>query len=168
MRNNLDELDIRLIEALLADARRTNRDLSQVLGLSESACLARTRALEAKGLIQGYRAVIAFEKIGVFQVWADITLVDERPSTIAAFEEIAVSESEIVAAHVIGEHAQFKLHVVTADFECWQALSERLLGCGDLVRSIRRTLIFRRSRTSDLFPRSVLPLLLRTIEPVLE
>ena len=45
----VDRIDLKILAALQADGRVTNQALSQAVGLSASACLARTRRLEADG-----------------------------------------------------------------------------------------------------------------------
>ena len=52
----LDEVDIQLLNALQADADRTNLELARLVGLSPAATLHRVRALKDSGVIRIIRA----------------------------------------------------------------------------------------------------------------
>ncbi|WP_347354088.1 Lrp/AsnC family transcriptional regulator [Intrasporangium sp.] len=61
----MEELDRRLVSLLLADGRTSYTDLGRATGLSTSAVHQRVRRLEQRGVITGYRAVIAMEQVGL-------------------------------------------------------------------------------------------------------
>lgn len=143
----LDAIDLRILEALQGDARASNRSLASRAHLSESACLARLRHLEQEGIIEGYKLALSFERIGAFETWVDVTLVDDEAQTLAAFERLIPTEREIFAAYLIGEEVKFRLHVVTADFERWLAFSNRLLSHRTIVKGIARSVVYKRYRT---------------------
>lgn len=63
--NNLDKFDLAILQELQADARLTNAELAQRVGLSAAPCWRRVRALEEAGYIKGYRAEIDRHKIGL-------------------------------------------------------------------------------------------------------
>src|ERR1035441_5310977 len=60
-----DALDRRVIAALQADARLTNVELARKIGLSPSPCLRRVKRLEKEGVIEGYRAVLSRDRVGL-------------------------------------------------------------------------------------------------------
>ena len=61
----LDKFDLTILDALQANARLTNAELAQRVGLSAAPCWRRVRALEEAGYIRGYRAEIDRHKIGL-------------------------------------------------------------------------------------------------------
>src|SRR6476469_2269569 len=61
----LDRYDIQILQELQADARLTNAELAQRVGLSAAPCWRRVRALEKAGFIKGYRAEIDRHRIGL-------------------------------------------------------------------------------------------------------
>jgi Lrp/AsnC family transcriptional regulator, leucine-responsive regulatory protein len=61
----LDAIDRRIIAELQADARLTNVELAERVGLSPSPCLRRVTRLAADGCIAGYRAVLQRNRIGL-------------------------------------------------------------------------------------------------------
>ena len=52
MATSLDEVDIQLLDALQANADRTNVELARLTGLSPAATLHRVRALKESGVIR--------------------------------------------------------------------------------------------------------------------
>lgn len=59
------DLDIRLIRALQADARRSNRQIADELGVAASTVGHRLKDLEESGVIRGYRPVIDYRALGL-------------------------------------------------------------------------------------------------------
>src|SRR2546430_2533364 len=61
----LDAVDLRILAELQADGRITMRRLGAEIGLSGPAVTERVRRLEESGVILGYRAEVAPERVGV-------------------------------------------------------------------------------------------------------
>jgi Lrp/AsnC family transcriptional regulator, leucine-responsive regulatory protein len=61
----LDAIDRSIITELRADARLTNVELADRVGLSPSPCLRRVKRLAADGCITGYRAVLQRNCVGL-------------------------------------------------------------------------------------------------------
>jgi Lrp/AsnC family leucine-responsive transcriptional regulator len=55
---DLDAIDCRIVAALQDDARLSNVELAERVGLSPSPCLRRVKRLEQDGYIHGYRAAL--------------------------------------------------------------------------------------------------------------
>lgn len=56
--SGLDEIDNRIVDLLLKNGRMSFSDIGEEVGLSRVAVKNRIRALERKGIIQGYKAII--------------------------------------------------------------------------------------------------------------
>ena len=63
--NSLNALDRRILQALQANGRATYDDLAAGIGLSASATLRRVKRLEESGVITGYVALVAPERVGL-------------------------------------------------------------------------------------------------------
>ena len=61
----LDHIDHKILRHLQENARITNADLADRVGLSPTPCLRRLRRLEADGVIKGYHTEIDREALGV-------------------------------------------------------------------------------------------------------
>src|SRR5580700_6810604 len=60
-----DRIDRAILSILQRDGRIANIDLADAVSLSPSACLRRVKALEASGIIEGYRAEVSRVKAGL-------------------------------------------------------------------------------------------------------
>jgi Lrp/AsnC family transcriptional regulator, leucine-responsive regulatory protein len=60
-----DRTDRAILAVLQRDGRIANVDLAEEISLSPSACLRRVKALEASGIIEGYRAEVSRARAGL-------------------------------------------------------------------------------------------------------
>jgi DNA-binding Lrp family transcriptional regulator len=60
----LDAIDERILAALVDDARISNKQLAELVGIAPSTALMRTRALSERGIIEGFEAVLSLPAIG--------------------------------------------------------------------------------------------------------
>lgn len=153
---SIDAIDVRILEVLLSRGRITNRALAKCVELSESACSARLTQLKDAGIIVGYSATIALDRLGILRVWADVVLADDKPATIGRFEALLLGEPEILTADMIGGSAHVRLLAATAGFERWEALYARLLGHSDLIKRIESSPVFRSCPTRSHLSASLL------------
>src|SRR6266571_853999 len=65
----MDDLDRKILQAYLIDARMSYRELAHKLGVSTTTIQSRTSKLEKSGIIRGYSAIFDHEKVG-FQLTA--------------------------------------------------------------------------------------------------
>ena len=83
----LDRLDIRILCQLQKNARITNVDMADAVGLSPSPCLSRLKRLEKAGYIAGYGAQLRLDKLAdTLNVFTEITLGDHRREDFVRFE----------------------------------------------------------------------------------
>ena len=91
----IDEVDIRIAALLREDGRMSYSDLAAAVGLSRTAVKARVDALEQRGIIKGYRAVIdpaAIEgSATVFIVW-----IETRPDSFETCKRVLAAAKETV------------------------------------------------------------------------
>ena len=84
----IDDRDKAILREMQADASITNASLAKKIGLSASACLARTDNLIKTGVIKQFTAIVDEHKLGIEMfAYALINLVSMKPESIAAFME---------------------------------------------------------------------------------
>ena len=95
MANQVDSLDEQILAALQSNGRLTMKSLAEQVGLSSPAMIERVRRLEERGVISGYRAVIAPAALGR-PITALIAATVDRPDHEAFMnkldEQAAVAE----------------------------------------------------------------------------
>jgi len=93
----LDELDHRICQAYLLDARLSYRELAHKLGVSTSTVQSRTVKLEKGGVIRGYSAVFDHEKVG-YQLTA-ITEVSVSKGKLLELEREVAKIPQVLAVY---------------------------------------------------------------------
>ena len=126
--NTLDKFDIAILNELQADARLTNAELAQRVGLSAAPCWRRVRALEEQGFIKGYRAEIDRHKIGL-GVLAFVRLDADRSTgnLTRKMEEAIRQIPEVVSCHYISGTGTFELQVVARDLDSFSLFARNVL-----------------------------------------
>jgi DNA-binding Lrp family transcriptional regulator len=124
----LDRYDIQILTELQADARLTNAELAQRVGLSAAPCWRRVRALEEAGYIKGYHAEIDRHRIGL-GVLAFVRLDADRNTGERTREmEDAIRQiPEIVSCHYISGAGTFELQVVSKDLDSFSQFARKVL-----------------------------------------
>ena len=88
---DLDDVDRALVRLLLEDARLSQRQIGQRVGMSAPAIGARIARLERMGVVTGYRAAVDWPKLGyplVAYIGAVTGQHQEQPAVIAALREM--------------------------------------------------------------------------------
>ncbi|MBS0509476.1 MAG: Lrp/AsnC family transcriptional regulator [Proteobacteria bacterium] len=125
---NLDKYDLAILGQLQQDARLTNAELAQRVGLSAAPCWRRVRALEEAGFIRGYHAEIDRHKIGL-GVLAFVRLDAERSTgeLTRAMEQAIAQIPQVVSCHYISGTGTFELQVVARDLESFSQFARSVL-----------------------------------------
>lgn len=103
--NEVDELDLRLLDALQRNARSTFAELGLLVGLKPPAVHDRVKRLEARGYVRGYSAQLDAGKLG-FELVAYVSCFTTPDCRYDAFMGALGAMPEIVEVHsVAGEEA---------------------------------------------------------------
>ena len=115
-RSEIDEIDQRIIDALMRDGRKTITDLSVQVGLSKTPCAARVRRMEQVGIIRGYAAYVDAAKLGRDHIaFVQVSLTDTKAAALDAFSVAVRAVPEIEQCHMIAGAFDFLLKVRTED-----------------------------------------------------
>jgi DNA-binding Lrp family transcriptional regulator len=75
----LNEIDTKILKALLEDARFSSRQIAKNVGVSVGTVLSRIKKMEDEGLIRGYSVMLDHEKLGYeLTVVTEITVAKGR------------------------------------------------------------------------------------------
>ncbi len=148
----LDRFDRLILEHLQRDGRLANQDLADKIGLSPSPCLRRVRALEQRGFIVGYRAIVDARKLGLsLTALVHIALDRHTPERFANFEaKVRVLPEVLECLLIAGEEADYVLKVVVRDMDGYQALLLDKITRIEGVTGVRSSFVLRQvvERTS--------------------
>lgn len=126
--DKLDRYDLAILKELQVNARLTNAELAQRVGLSAAPCWRRVRALEEAGIITGYRAVVDRSKVDL-GVLAFVRLDAGRVSggAIAELERAIQALAPVVACHYVSGTGTFELQVVARDLDAFAQFAREQL-----------------------------------------
>lgn len=133
----MDRIDGMIVRELSRDGRISNIELAERVGLSPSACLRRVAALERVGVIEGYRAVVNRQKMGVgFVAFIGVGLSDHSKASQEAFEKSISRAPEVRECHNITGSIEYLLRVECADLASYKVFHTDVLGTLPQVNGI--------------------------------
>ena len=120
----LDRTHRRILDALQRRGRLTNVELAQHVGLSESPCLRRVRALEEGGVITGYGARLDQRGLGLHvTAFVQVSLSSHNEAGHRAFVEGVRALDHVVECHAMSGGYDFLLKVVARNMDHFSQLS---------------------------------------------
>ena len=121
---DLDRYHIAILAELQGDARLSNAELAQRIGLSSAPTWRRVKWLEEQGYITGYRAEIDRRRVGL-GVLAFVRVDAERSAGAAtkALEDEISRLPEVIACHYISGTGTFELQVMATDLDAFSRFS---------------------------------------------
>jgi DNA-binding Lrp family transcriptional regulator len=143
---SLDRFDLKILGHLEREGRCSNVELARAVGLSQSPCLLRTKRLQEAGVIRGYGADIALEKLGSFvHVFSEVTLSSHRPADCRKFEAAAQRHQEIVQWYNVSGGCDYLLEIVAPSLAHFQELMDSLLQAKVGITKFASRIVLRRS-----------------------
>lgn len=118
----LDKMDKRILDEMQRNARISNLELADKIGLSPSPCSRRVKQLEDDGLIDRHVTLLNQSKlqlklIALIQVSMDL----HTPERFEAFEAEVKNYPEVLECYLItGQAADYLLKVIVPDMEYYQ------------------------------------------------
>jgi Lrp/AsnC family leucine-responsive transcriptional regulator len=114
----MDKLDRNILLALQKDARVKNADLARQLGVAPSTMLERVRRLEERGYLNGFKAIVNPEKLGLdVQALISVSLGQHSTQTIRPFEQAVKSIPNIMTCYHVTGRFDYILQVVAKNLK---------------------------------------------------
>jgi len=125
----LDHIDHKILRHLQENARITNAELADRVGLSPTPCLRRLRRLETDGIIKGYHTEVDREALGVnVTVIILVKLEREDDKTLREFEAEIQKRSEVMECYLVTGKFDYFIRVLVPTLASYETfLSETIL-----------------------------------------
>ena len=133
----LDEIDLRLLALLQADASRANQALAEAAHVSPATALRRVRRLVDAGIIERQIAIVSPALVGGLSAVVEVTLDRQGAEHLAAFEGRAVAEAAVQQCYRVSPGPDFVLVLWVADMAAYHALVQRLFTQDANVRNVK-------------------------------
>ncbi len=151
--NELDALDLRILAELQADASLSNVELARRVQLSPSPCLARVRALEKRGVIRQYVALLDAQKLGLhLNVFISISLKQQSRQALQEFEERLTMREEVMECYLMTGDADYLLRVAVPDMPALESFILEQLSPIAQVEKIRSSFALKQVRYKTALP----------------
>ena len=152
MAARLDAIDRRILRELQDDGRITNVELARRIGISPPPCLRRVRALEERGYIKGYRALLDDKLLGYgITVFALVHLSSQADADLKQFEEFVRRQPLVRECWMLSGEIDFILKCVAPDLKTFQSFVAELTAAPH-VRNVKTSLTLRNSKDAALVP----------------
>lgn len=119
----LDKIDRAILDILQANAKITNAQLAQQIGLSPAPTLERVKKLENSGIIKSYHAKVSNEHVGLgVSTFVTVSLKGHNKENIEAFIDSINSIDEVIECHHVTGSGDFILKIIAQDIPSYQKL----------------------------------------------
>lgn len=124
----LDAIDLSILQQLQINARISNVDLAEAVGLSPSPCLRRVKRLEECGVISRYVALVDPKSMGLtVNVFVQVSLERQVDEYLERFETSVKSWPEVMECYLMTGDADYHLRIVVPDLLTYETfLKEKL------------------------------------------
>jgi Lrp/AsnC family leucine-responsive transcriptional regulator len=150
----LDRTDRRILHELQLNARISNQELADKIGLSPSPCLRRVKQLEEAGLIKGYVTELEASKLGL-KLMAVVQIAMDRhtPDRFEQFEATIKTFPQVLECIMItGQSADYQLKVLVKDMEEYQDFLLNKLTRISGVSDVRSSFVLRQIVSTVVLP----------------
>ena len=116
-----DDTDRRILEVIQENARISNTELADRIGLSPSPCWRRVRTLEENGVIERYVTLVNAKAVGLpITVFATVTLEKQVESALESFEKAVTERPEVMECNLMTGEFDYLLRVVVPDLTAYE------------------------------------------------
>ena len=139
----LDDVDRRIVAELWADGRLTNAALAARVGIAESTCIHRVRALRESGVITGFHADVDLGRLGLpLQAVVKVRLGSHNRDRVNSFRAVLADiPGALRIFHVAGED-DYLVHVAVGSAEELRDLVLEHITVHPVVRHTETQLVF--------------------------
>ena len=131
-----DETDLKILDLLQENAKMTVKEISSSLNLSTTPIFERIKKMEKAGIIDHYRAIINYEKLGhKLHAFAHISFKDHSKDLIGEFEEKILKLPEVQECHYVTGGSDFIIKILVKDIEKYQEfVTQKLFDIPNIAR----------------------------------
>ena len=150
MKKTLDRIDYEILTLLQNNARISNKEIAQKVGLAASTCLVRIRMLQTAGVITGFHAEIDPASLGVgIQAMIAVRLIRHFKPDVDAFRNHALGLLEVVQLYHVAGQIDFLVHVWARNSNHLRDLAMTAFTSREEVAHIETELIFEHIRCAE-------------------
>jgi Lrp/AsnC family leucine-responsive transcriptional regulator len=145
MRRELDEFDLKLLDALQRNSRLTADELAEQVSLSPSSVQRRLRRLRDEKIIEAEVAIVLPDTVGrSVTAIVQVTLDTDRSQLLEEFQRAIEAAPEIMQGFYVTGNTDFILVVTANDMQNYEQFADRLLARRRYVKHFHTSVVLRR------------------------
>ena len=150
---DVDGFDLKMLAALQDDGRLTNQQLADAVGLSASQCSRRRTRLEDDGIVAGYHADLAAERLGFNVVaFVHITLATHSPDNAKHFRDLVQRVDDVQEAYSLTGDADYLLKIILRDLKSLSDIVNNVLMPHPSIAHVRSSIVLDRLKATTKLP----------------
>jgi len=153
LRKSLDPKDLQILGEIQQNAKLTNAELASRVSLSPSPCWERVRALEDRGVVTRYVALLDASKVGMnVTVFIQVSLEKQIESALENFEAAMRQYSEVMECYLMTGDSDYLIRVVVEDMRALEQFIVHGLSKIHGVANIRSSFALKQVKYSTALP----------------
>ncbi|MEP2707338.1 MAG: Lrp/AsnC family transcriptional regulator [Roseibium sp.] len=133
MEKKFDHIDRALLRALQRDARLSQRDLAEQVGLSQNACWRRLKSLYESGLIEGHTIRLDAARLGLnLTVFVMVRTRHHSKEWLESFRAEVIKIPNVIDFYRLAGDYDYMLKVVAEDMNAFDQIYQRMIDKIDL------------------------------------
>lgn len=149
----LDPMDVKILHEIQANARISNHELAERVGLSPSPCWRRMRRLEDDGVIDRYTALLNPEAVGLhITAYAHVMLENHHAETVRIFDDMIASQPAVLECCSTSGEYDYLLKVVAPSMSAYEAFLSGTLMPSPAVRSVSTSFVLKQKKATTTLP----------------
>jgi len=149
----MNTTDTKILNALQRDGRLSNQELAEQIGLSASQCSRRRAALEKSGVIEGYRAKLSANALGLDLVaFVEISLSRHSPELGVALGKLLNSLPEVQEAHALTGDADYLVKLIVPNLKSLSHILNDVLLGHESVMKVKSSVALATLKDTDELP----------------
>ena len=151
--SEIDQIDVRILQALQKNNRLTSEELGLLVGLSATACQRRIKRLRAEGIIEADVSVVSPKAVGrSISMLVLVSLERERSDIIDRFKRSIRSTPEIMVGLYVTGEADFALLITARDMEDFEQFTRRFFYENPDIKGFKTMVVMDRIKVSLTVP----------------
>ena len=149
----MDRIDYKILAELQRNGRLSSQALAEKVGLSASPCWRRVKRMVNDGVIHSSVAILDPDSVGLHvMAFAQVSLEDHHPDSIAEFDGVVTARPEILACHAMSGQHDYLLKVICESIGAYdKLLSDHILRI-KAVQTVNTSFVLRTKKNTTALP----------------
>jgi len=152
-RENVDEIDLRILDALQRNPPLSTAELADKVGLSQSPCWRRLSQLKDAGYVRDQVTRLDAKKLGFgLTIFASVKLSAHGKANLHEFSDAISRFPEVLEAYAIMGPFDFLLRIIARDIEGYRQFVDGKLSTLPTVKEINSTIAMAEIKATTALP----------------